>query len=156
MSGKRAKICFAASSGGHLEQLLMLRPLMERYNSFLVTERTPFCPVPGEMRCYYLPQVNRREWSCVPRLVWDAILSLRICLRECPDVVICTGALATVPLCLICKLMGKKLVFIESFAKVTSPTRTGRFLYRHADRFYVQWPQMLQFYEKAICLGGIY
>jgi len=134
----------------------MLRPLMERYDSFLVTEKTPYAAKLENVRCHYLLQVNRREWSCVLRLVWNAFLSLRIWLGECPDIVICTGALATIPLCLLCKLMGKKLVFIESFAKATSPTRTGRFLYRYADRFYVQWPQMLQFYEKAVCLGGIY
>ena len=33
------KIVFAASSGGHLEQLLMLKPLMEKYDSILVTEK---------------------------------------------------------------------------------------------------------------------
>lgn len=26
---KKVKICFAASSGGHYEQLMMLKPLME-------------------------------------------------------------------------------------------------------------------------------
>ena len=31
------KICFAASSGGHFEQLMMLKPLMEKYESFVVT-----------------------------------------------------------------------------------------------------------------------
>ena len=30
---KKIKICFAASSGGHYEQLLMLKPLMEKYDS---------------------------------------------------------------------------------------------------------------------------
>ena len=29
-------------------------------------------------------------------------------------------------------------------------------LYKFADRFYVQWKPMLQFYPKAIYLGGIY
>lgn len=59
-----------------------------------------------------------------------------------------------IPLCLIAKLFGKKLIYIESFAKVSSPTETGRFLYKFADRFYVQWKPMLQFYPKAIYLGA--
>ena len=55
------KICFASSSGGHLEELLTLRTLMERYDSFIVTEKTAYeIAVPG-IRCYYLLQVNRRE-----------------------------------------------------------------------------------------------
>ena len=73
-----------------------------------------------------------------------------------PDVVICTGVLAMIPICLISKLMGKKLIYIESFAKVTSPTETGKLLYKFADQFYVQWKPMLKVYPKAIYLGGIY
>ena len=51
---------------------------------------------------------------------------------------------------------GKKLVYIESFAKISSPTETGKFLYKFADRFYVQWKSMKKFYPNAIYLGGIY
>lgn len=36
------KICFAASSGGHYEQLMMLKPLMEKYESFVITEQTEY------------------------------------------------------------------------------------------------------------------
>ena len=61
-----------------------------------------------------------------------------------------------IPICLISKFMGKKLIYIESFAKVTSPTETGKLLYKFADQFYVQWKPMLKFYPKAIYLGGIY
>ena len=76
--------------------------------------------------------------------------------KEKPDVVICTGVLAMIPICLVSKFMGKKLIYIESFAKVTSPTETGKLLYKFADQFYVQWKPMLKFYPKAIFLGGIY
>lgn len=34
------KICFAASSGGHYEQLMMLKPLMKKYSGFVLTEKT--------------------------------------------------------------------------------------------------------------------
>ena len=39
---KNVKICFAASSGGHYEQLMMLKPLMEKYDSFVITEKTDY------------------------------------------------------------------------------------------------------------------
>lgn len=154
--GHQLKICFAASSGGHYEQLLMLKPLMQKYDSFIVTEKTLYkTAVPGE-KTYYLSQVNRKEPSCLPRLLVNAVKSIRILTREKPDVVITTGVLAVVPLCLLQKIRGGKLIFIESFAKITSPTGTGRLLYRFADRFYVQWKPMLKCYPKAIYLGGIY
>lgn len=42
MKKEKIKICFAASSGGHYEQLMMLKPLMEKYDSFVVTEKTDY------------------------------------------------------------------------------------------------------------------
>ena len=36
------KLCFAVSSGGHFEQISMLKPLMEKYDSFVVTEETAY------------------------------------------------------------------------------------------------------------------
>ena len=42
MERKRKKVCFAASSGGHFEQLSMLKPLMDEYDSFVVTEETAY------------------------------------------------------------------------------------------------------------------
>lgn len=92
----------------------------------------------------------------MPRMVVNSLESFRIFLKEQPDAVICTGVLAVLPVCLIAKIAGKKLIYIESFAKVTSPTLSGKLLYRFADQFYVQWEQMLQIYPRAIFLGGIY
>ncbi len=66
------------------------------------------------------------------------IISLKIYLKERPDIVVCTGAPVTIPMCLIARMDRKKLIYIELFAKVTSPTQTGKLLYKCADQFYVQ------------------
>lgn len=152
----KKKICFAASSGGHYEQLMMLKPLMERHDSFIITEKTDYSATVKGMKTYYMLQVNRKEKSFFFRMIANLIRSIKIYAKEKPDAVICTGVLATIPICLIAKVMGKKLIFIESFAKVTSPTLTGKLMYRFADHFYVQWESMLEVYPKATFLGGIY
>lgn len=156
MTAEKLKICFAASSGGHLEQLMMLKPLMDKYDSFILTERTSYSVNTKGTKTYYVKQVNRREKGLLPKLLWDSVQSLRIFLRERPDAVICTGVLAVLPMCVICKLFRRKVIFIESFAKVTSATKSGEFVYKFADQFYVQWESMLKVYPKAIYLGGIY
>lgn len=153
---KEVKLCFAASSGGHYEQLLMLKPLMEKYDSFVITEETVYKSKIEGQKMYYMKQVNRKEKSFVPRMISNTFRSLKIYRKEKPDVVICTGVLAMIPMCLIAKLFGKKLIYIESFAKVTSATLSGKLLYKFADQFYVQWPQMKKIYPNAIYLGGIY
>ncbi|MBR2309270.1 MAG: polysaccharide biosynthesis protein [Oscillospiraceae bacterium] len=153
---KKKKLCFAASTGGHFEQLMMLRPLMAEYDSFILTEKTPYSVAKDTDRVYYLSQVNRKEKSWLFAMLKNAFQSFGIFLKEKPDAIICTGVLATIPMCLLCKLFGKKLIYIESFAKVTSPTETGKLMYKFADRFYVQWESMLEIYPNAIYLGGIY
>lgn len=153
---KNKKICFAASSGGHFEQITMLKPLMEKYDSFTITEKTLYKASIKNEKMYYLHQVNRKEWNFLLWMLINALKSLWIFIKEKPDIVISTGVLAMIPMCLIAKLFGKKVIFIESFAKVTSPTETGKLMYKFADQFYVQWKPMLQFYPKAIYLGGIY
>lgn len=153
---KIIKICFAASSGGHYEQLMMLKPLMDKYDSFVITEKTDYSTKAKGEKTYYMNQVNRRERDFIWQMIVNTLKAIDIYRKEKPDVVICTGVLAMIPTCLIAKLMGKKLIYIESFAKVTSPTETGKLLYKFADQFYVQWEPMLKFYPKAIYLGGIY
>ena len=36
------KICFIASTGGHFDQLMMLKPIMDKYDSFIITEKTSY------------------------------------------------------------------------------------------------------------------
>ena len=90
-------------------------------------------------------QINRREFSFLFKFIVLFFQTLVILLKEKPDVVISTGALATVPVCLLAKLFKKKLIFIESFSKITSPTITGKLMYRYADLFLVQWEDMKSF-----------
>ncbi len=156
MRQKKKKICLAASSGGHFEQILMLKPLLEKYDGFILTEKTKYEIEVEDVRVRYVMQVNRKEWNGWLKVILNTFISLWIIIKERPNVVICTGVMAMIPMCLLVKLFGGKLIYIESFAKISSPTETGRLLYRFVDRFYVQWESMKEFYPNAECLGGIY
>ena len=153
---KDIKICFAASSGGHYEQLMMLKPLMNKYDSFVITEETIYKTKQNGKKIYYMKQVNRKEKGFCLKMLINAKRAFLIFLKEKPDIIICTGVLAMIPICLVSKIAGKRLIYIGSFAKVTSATLTGKLLYKFADQFYVQWESMLKVYPKAIYLGGIY
>lgn len=152
----KKKICFAASSGGHIEQLLMLKPLMDKHKSFIITEKTVYMSNIEKHKIYYLHQINRKELLLPFWMLINIFKSLYIFIKEKPEIVITTGVLAVIPICLLAKAFNKKLVYIESFAKVTTATKTGKLLYKFADQFYVQWEPMLKIYPKAIYLGGIY
>lgn len=153
---KTLKIIFAASSGGHFEQLLMLKPLMEKYDSVLVTEKTEYGSGKLDVKTYYVKQINRKEPLFLPKFIANTWKALMIIIKEKPKVMITTGVLAIIPLALLIKLFGGKLIYLESFAKVTSKTLSGKLLYKFADQFYVQWEEMLKLYPNAIYKGGIY
>lgn len=149
------KICFIGSSGGHFEQLMMLKPLMDKYDSCIVTEKTNY-GVKSDNEIIYLPQINRKEKSFIFKFIFIVIKSFFIFLKEKPDFIISTGALCTVPMCIIGKLFKRKIIFIESFAKIHSQTLTGKIIYKFADLFLIQWEELYKFYPKATYGGGIY
>ncbi len=77
-------------------------------------------------------------------------------IKEKPDIIVSTGALVTCPISLLGKLMRKKIIYIESFARVDNASLTGKLFYKIADVFIVQWEELLKIYPKAIYGGGIF
>ena len=154
---KQKKICLISSSGGHFEQLLMLRKLSDDYDLFIVTEKTKYNKNDKKID-YYVQQVNRKELLFLLKMIGILLKSLYIFIKEKPDVIISTGVLAAIPMLFIGHVFKKKVIFIESFAKIDSPIMTGKLIYKHkiADRFYVQWESMLKYYPNAVYKGGIY
>lgn len=151
---EQKKICLISSSGGHFEQLKMLENLKYSYNVFFVTEKTKYSK-PDENTSFIL-QINRKELFWIFKFIINFYKSWRIFLREKPDIIISTGALSVIPMFIIGKLTCRKTIFIESFAKTSSPTLTGKLLYRIADDFIIQWKTMKEVYPNAIYLGSIY
>lgn len=149
----KKRILMAASSGGHLEEILALKELGEDYDVALITEKTAYQVSFWQDRVYQLPQVNRKEWKSLVRFVGIWFSTLKILLREKPDTVLSTGAMVAFPALALGKLLGKKIIFIECMFNVDEPTLTGKLAYRFADLFIVQWEEMLQVYPNAV-LGG--
>lgn len=150
------KICFVASSGGHFEQLMMLYPLMKINKSFVLTEKTNYQYNTKGIKRYEVNQINRKEKMFFLKFIILVYKCFIIFIKEKPDVIISTGALIAIPISLIGKIFRKKVIFIESFAKVNTPTLTGKILYRFSDLFIVQWRSMKKVYPKAVYRGGIY
>ena len=151
------KICLISSSGGHFEQLLMLQKLNDKNKTFIVTEKTKYNKSDKKIN-YFVNQVNRKEILFIPKMFLILFKSLYIFLKEKPDVIISTGVLCAIPMLFIGHIFKKNVIYIESFAKIDSPTMTGKFIYKKhiADRFYVQWESMKKYYPDSIYLGGIY
>lgn len=144
---KPPRAIVVASGGGHLaEALLAIEGVPLR--ATIVTLRLPHTEKSlqgvGWKRDYLInPHGDPFKYLLN---MWQ---SFWLVVKNRPELVISTGAGMVVPTCLIAKFFGAKLVFIETAARVTTPSRTGKFLYRFADEFYVQWEPLLKVYPKA-------
>jgi beta-1,4-N-acetylglucosaminyltransferase len=75
--------------------------------------------------------------------------------------VLCNGPGTCVPIVLISYLLTKlglrrtRVMYVESVARVTSLSMSGRLVYGIVDCFMVQWPQLLQKYPKAVYKGRL-
>lgn len=156
--GSRKKVLFISSLGGHLTQLLQLKPLFEEYDYHIVTEKSV---ITKELQKRYemsflVYGARNYLFRYIFKFSYNIFKSFYIFFRERPDVIVTTGAHTAVPMCYIAKLFGKKVIFIESFAKTSTPTISGRLVYPIADLFIVQWKGMLKHYPKAVYGGSIY
>ena len=144
-------VCVISSAGGHLAEALAAISEV-RAECYFVTYDEPHVRTRlAGKEVYYVidPHVSPLLYI---KNVWQ---SFRILIRKRPKVIVSTGAGIAVATCFLGKLMGKKIIFIENGARVTTPSRTGRLIYPIADLFIVQWKPMLRHYPKAIYGGAL-
>ena len=110
----------------------------------------------NQSRSWYMPAGTKEHlFKFLCNFPITIIRSFKAFLKVKPDVVIATGAHTTVPICYIAKLFGKKVIFIETFANITTKTLSGKLVYPIADLFLVQWEEMLKLYPNAKYRGGL-
>lgn len=157
---KNSNVMFISSVGGHLTQLLQLKSLFNKYEYVLITEKTDVTKdMKNKYKISYLPYGSRNQKLLYPFiLLANCFMSLFYLIKYNPNVIVTTGANTAAAMCCLGKLFGKKVIYIESFAKNNSPTITGKMIYKlHAyTKFVVQWETMLKYYPKAEYWGWIY
>lgn len=152
MKAMTRKLCLISSSGGHYEQLLMLKPLEKKYDVFWVTEKSDYLS-PAD---YYLRKTGLNDRLVLFHMLGNGWWSLKIWMKERPDAIITTGTMIALPMCLIAKILRKKVIYIETFARVNDATRAGKFMYKFADLFIYQWEGLRNIYPKGVYGGSIY
>lgn len=158
MKEKKKKVLFISSLGGHLTQLLQLKPLFDKYDYHIITEKSIITEELSKEYPMSFLVYGARNYPVryLFKFSVNVLKSLYFFFKVRPDVIVTTGAHTSVPMCYIAKLFGKKVIFIESFAKTNTPTLSGRMVYPIADLFIVQWEAMKKHYPKAVYGGSIY
>lgn len=154
------KVLFISSTGGHLSEMMQLKDLFSKYDYHIITEKTKSTL---EFRDKYKNKVDYLVYGTKDHLItypfkllYNCLKSLVLYFKIHPDYIITTGAHTAGPMCCIGKIFGSRIIYIETFANITTKTVTGRLLYPISDKFIVQWSSMKKLYPKAIDGGWIY
>ena len=151
------KVMFISSEGGHLYELKQLD--FDKYNYSIVTEKTKTTESLKNQynkRVHYLLYGTRKNpirYFFV--LLINFFISLYLFIKIRPKIIVSTGAHTAILMCYIGKLLGAKIIWIETFANRYSKTLSGKVVYNIADTFIVQWEEMKKLYPKAVYYGSI-
>ncbi|MDY7097111.1 MAG: glucuronosyltransferase [Pseudomonadota bacterium] len=139
MAGTKRRVLAAASSGGHWEQMMLLRPTLEQYDVRFATTDIAVAKQRGVMNAAKLPDCNQ---TMPLRSAWCAIVALWIVLKFRPHIILSTGA-APGFFCLMAgRLIGAKTLWIDSVANGEELSMCGRLSKKYAHECLTQWEHL--------------
>jgi UDP-N-acetylglucosamine:LPS N-acetylglucosamine transferase len=147
------KLAMICSSGGHLLLLHLLKSFWGQYDRFWVTFK--------KEDAVSLLEKEKTYWAFFPtnrnlfNLLRNTFVSIKVLVKEKPDVIISSGAGVAIPFFFLGKLLRKKLVFIEAYERIENPSLTGRILYPLTDVFILHWVEQKKHFPKGILLGQL-
>lgn len=149
----RRSVLLVGSSGGHLAQLLALRPWWENLARHWVTFRTPEAvgQLAGESVTWAHFPTTRNAINAARNLCL-AVQDMR---RLRPDVIVSTGAGVAVPYFLVGRATGARTAYIEVYDRIDSRTLTGSLCRPLSNVFCVQWEEQRDLYPGAVVIGHL-
>ncbi len=157
---KKKKVLFISSTGGHLKELLQLKKLFGKYDSYLITEKTDSTKKLKDEykeKMGYMVFGTKDHMLTYPfKLLANCFISVYYFIKIRPKYIVTTGTHTAGPICYLGKIFGSKIIYIETMANINRKTQTGRLIYPIADLFIVQWKSMLKIYPKAVYGGFIF
>lgn len=150
-AGDSTRVLLVGSSGGHLTQLLALRPWWGPLERTWVTF--------GTLDARTLLDGERVHWAYHPttrnaaNLMRNAVLALRVVRGERPHVVVSTGAGVALPFFVVARLLGIPTAYIEVYDRIDSRTLTARLCRPFTSLFCVQWEEQRALYPDAQVIG---
>lgn len=155
--------CLVLGEGGHTKEMVRLAELLGpefRYSYILVRDDQVSAgkiTIPGPIHRVIRPRDKAHNpVRDAMKTALCVLQTLVILARMRPDAVLSTGPGVAVPALFAAKLLRRKVVFVETAARIHRLSTTGRLVYRFADLFFVQWEELLQSCPKAIYAGRLW
>jgi UDP-N-acetylglucosamine:LPS N-acetylglucosamine transferase len=147
------RICLVASAGGHISQLLKIVDNWNGYSTFCITTTEVMRDKLRQRgKVYVVGECNRQHPIRVAKVLLRCIKAV---LRERPNVVISTGAAVGCIVCFLGKLVGAKVLWVDSITNVEQISLSGRMVRYISDLFLVQWPELAERYKNVEYVGAV-
>lgn len=156
------KLLVVLGEGGHTAELLNLVSLLGgkyKYH-YIMTKNDNLSfqkiTIPGPIhRLYRAREKNTKLIDAIIKTLIDGIKSFWLIIRVRPDAILSCGPAIAVPVSIAGKILGRKVIFVETGSRVNHMSLTGRIMYHCADLFFVQWPQLKKKLPRAIYAGRL-
>jgi glycosyltransferase involved in cell wall biosynthesis len=147
-----ARALLVCSPGGHLQQMLALKPAWEPLDVSWATlpGRDVEHILAGERVALGHGPTNRS----LPNLLRNIVFARRLLRRLRPDVIVSTGAGLAVPFFVMGRLAGARLVYVESLTRREGLSLSGRLVSPLAHEVFVQWPHAVS--GRARYVGNLF
>lgn len=168
MDGKKSinktklNVLYILGSGGHTSQMILLsKDLKDAFNYFYIIQNDDSLSskkiiYPGK-KIYVNRNAGFMDSKSFALLKTIPLFfkALKIIKKNKINVVISAGPGISIPFFYAGKVLNKKLIFIESWSRVTTKSLTGKVIYPLCDLFFVQWKENLKNYPKALYRGKL-
>lgn len=135
-----------SSGGGHLTELLKAVPTSISENVVYVTFKNGHTKETLKNKKHFFiidPHISKIKF-CI-----NFFQAIFIFLKLRPKVIISTGAGIVIPFMLIGRFFNSKLIFIESGARIHTPSKTGEFMYKYVNLFIVQYESLVSYFPNS-------
>ena len=149
------KILLVCSAGGHLLELYRLQEdVWRNYDRTWVTLKKIDAQrlLEGEKVYFAFGPTNRNYFNLARNFFYAAYLLF----KERPTCIVSSGAGIAIPFLYFGRLLGSRTIYLESFARVSEPSLTGRVVYPVVHTFLSQSPHMSKRWRRAIFKGALF
>jgi beta-1,4-N-acetylglucosaminyltransferase len=164
MFNKRPKVVLLVyGKGGHTAQMTRFihnQPKLSHVNEYvaLTNSNKLFSPFLAK---YYIHEARDKYSAFKNVFVFFTYFLLSnfqmiriICKYRIVSMISTGPGMAVIP-GLFCRLIGAKVIYFESWSRVSTPAIAGKFMYRIAHLFFIQHKSLQKYYPKAMYMGRL-
>lgn len=149
----KGNVLLIASTGGHLAQLLELKPWWQNHRRTWVTfDKADARSALTDEEVVFAHHPTTRN---AKNAVLNFFLAVRFLAQNRPSLIVSTGAGVALPFFIVARLYNVPTIYLEVFDRVDTRTLTGLLCRPLASAFCVQWPSQQDLYPGSECIGTL-